>query len=177
MKIFVTGATGFIGTHLCRRLTNDGHEVTALLRSPKKKHLLPESSAIIEGDLSIFKDPDLKLPPFDFVYHLAGVIHAKDDEGFMKHNYHAVRELVECIDRQGWTLKRFLFASSLAAAGPSQGATPLREEDPLQPVDPYGDAKRLAEEYLLTQNIPSPSSSIILIIPSIRSSISTKLNN
>ena len=44
MRIFVTGATGFIGAHLCRALVGGGHQIVALVRDPKKAASeLPES--------------------------------------------------------------------------------------------------------------------------------------
>ncbi len=150
MRIFITGATGFIGIHLSKLLVNNGHEVTALLRTESKKELLPPEVDIIKGDLSLFEKEDLELPPFDVVVHLAGVIFASDDAGYMKYNYTAVKELIWCLQRQNWKLKRFVFASSLAAAGPSGRDKILTEQDIPNPVDPYGRAKLAAEEFLST---------------------------
>ncbi len=148
MKLFITGATGFIGTHLCRRLVEDGHEVVALLRSPHKKKLLPDSVEVIQGDLTLFEQEGFRLPHFDVVIHLAGVISAKTQADYYRINYDAVRHLANCLEKQEKPLKRFIFASSLAAAGPSNGRTPLDETMPLAPVDNYGAAKMKAEEFL-----------------------------
>ena len=159
MNILITGATGFIGTHLSKLLVEQGHELTALLRTESKKHLLPKNAKILQGDLSIFEDEQLQLPPFDIVIHLAGVIFASSNQAYRKYNYLAVKSLIKCIQRQTWTPKRFLFASSLAAAG-SSGTKDriLTEQDTAKPVDPYGSAKLEAEAYLSTiKDFPTTS--------------------
>lgn len=148
MKIFITGATGFIGTHLTRQLVNDNHEVTALLRTESKQKLLPDSVKIIKGDLSIFNDKTLQLPEFDVVIHLAGTIFAKNDQKYYEGNCQVTKDLITCLEQQDWKLKRFLYASSLAAAGPSFDGNVMTEADQPNPIDPYGKAKLAAERYL-----------------------------
>ena len=91
-----------------------------MLRTESKRNLLPENTTILKGDLSIFEDAQLELPPFDIVIHLAGVIFASSNQAYRKYNYLAVKSLIKCLQRQAWTPKRFLFASSLAAAGSSE---------------------------------------------------------
>jgi len=150
LKIFITGATGFIGTHLTKLLVETGHEVTALLRTEAKKKNLPSKVEVIKGDLSLFEDENLKLPAFDVVIHLAGVIFEKNKAGYYKYNFHAVEHIVNCLKRQDWKLKRFVFASSLAAAGPSNPDVPMLETDIPNPVDHYGGAKLASEKFLET---------------------------
>jgi len=72
VRVFVTGATGFIGHHLCRRLRERGDEVVALVRSPSKIARLPEGVEPFRGDLSTFADPSTVFPRCDVVVHLAG---------------------------------------------------------------------------------------------------------
>lgn len=148
MNILVTGATGFIGQHLVRRLVRQRHNVTALLRTESKRKYLPGGVEILQGDLSIFRDETLVLPPQDIVIHLAGAIFADSAAAYHEQNYEATRDLVQCIARQEWKPRRFLFASSLAAAGPSGDDNVLHEEDPPKPVDDYGKAKLAVEKFL-----------------------------
>ena len=148
MKIFITGATGFIGTHLSKLLVDQGHELTALLRSEHKRKNLPDSVKIIKGDLTLFDDETLILPEFDVVIHLAGVIFAKDRAEYMRHNYEGLKSVVACIQRQDWKLKRFVFASSLAAAGPSGPDVVMTEKHRPKPAEHYGEAKYLCEVFL-----------------------------
>jgi len=149
MRIFVTGATGFIGQHLTHALVAQQHEVSVLLRTPSKRHLLPQTVQCIAGDMNMFANPKLILPPFDIVIHLAGAIYAPHAEAYYDANCQATINLVQCIQRQSWQLQRFIFASSLAAAGPSK-QYPLQETDIPNPIDDYGKAKWAAEQYLQT---------------------------
>jgi dihydroflavonol-4-reductase len=155
MRILVTGGTGFIGRHLCARLAARGDEVTALVRSKRKGSVLPSAVRTLEGDLSLFAKADAALPPFDVVIHLAGVVAADRPAEYEAINYTAVKDLVDCLARQTWKPARFLFASSLAAGGPSLQATELTEADPPRPIDPYGDAKARAEEVVRAAPFPT----------------------
>jgi nucleoside-diphosphate-sugar epimerase len=155
VRVFVTGATGFIGRHLCRRLVDRGDQVAALVRSPLKANGLPGEVKLVQGDLSMFADPRTELPQSDVVIHLAGVIAADKPEEYEAINYGAVKDLMECVGRQKWKPARLLFASSLAAGGPSASGVELTERDPPRPVDPYGDAKARAEA--LVRGAPFPT--------------------
>ncbi len=78
MRFFVTGASGFIGRHLCARLAADGHAVAALVRSPAKAESLRRLGVnLVDGDLSCFADPGFVLPASDVIVHAAGVVTAK----------------------------------------------------------------------------------------------------
>ena len=53
MKILITGANGFVGSHLCEKLLKDGHDVFALVRSPEKFTVIKEDRlTVIKGDLN-----------------------------------------------------------------------------------------------------------------------------
>jgi nucleoside-diphosphate-sugar epimerase len=132
-----------------------GDEVVALVRSPSKASRLPKGVQTFPGDLSTFADSRTVLPPCDVVIHLAGVVAAKKLEDYDVTNHRAVKDLIDCLGRQTWAPKRFLFASSLAAAGPSPPARPWIEADPPKPVEPYGVAKAKAE--LVVQRAPFPT--------------------
>ena len=115
MKVLLTGATGFIGGHLCRRLVAGGNHVVALVRDPKKAASLPGEVERLEGDLSLFDRPDLALPACDVVMHIAGVVSANAAAEYDAVNFRAVKSLVESVARQSWRPRRLLFASSLAS--------------------------------------------------------------
>jgi nucleoside-diphosphate-sugar epimerase len=155
MRVLVTGATGFIGRHLCRRLAERGDRVLALARSKKKAAALAPGVDVLEGDLSLFADPEVRVPECDVVIHLAGVVAADEPGQYEAINYGAVKDLVACLSRQTWKPARMLFASSLAAGGPTDRGTPLTELDAPHPIDPYGDAKARAEA--LVRDAPFPT--------------------
>lgn len=145
MRLFVTGGTGFIGHHLCQRLVARGDEVIALVRTPAKVARLPEGVETFRGDLTTLADPKTVLPPCDVVVHLAGVVAARREEDYAAINHVAVESVLECLGRQEWKPRRFLLASSLAAAGPSPSDRAWTEQDTPAPIEPYGIAKAKAE--------------------------------
>jgi dihydroflavonol-4-reductase len=154
MRLLVTGATGFIGSHLCHALADGGHSVTALVRNPAKAAKLPEGVEILEGDLSLFSQPDVVLAEQDVVVHLAGVVAAENVADYEAVNFRAVVDLADCLERQSWRPMRLVFASSLAAAGPSPPGRAWTEEDELAPIEPYGEAKARAEQALAGAPFP-----------------------
>ncbi len=157
MKVFVTGATGFIGRHLCHQLHQQGHQVVALIRSPNKAAVLPEGTELLKGDLASFKDPNFIIPPCDVVIHLAGVIAGKNEQDYINTNFTSVVDIVECLQRQSWKPERFVFASSLAAGGPTIRDNPINETMPDKPIEPYGLSKMKADEYLKSLDLPTIS--------------------
>lgn len=157
MRIFVTGATGFIGSHLCRRLDEEGHQVVALIRNANKAGRLPENTQFVPGNLDSFKDEKFVIPPCDVVVHLAAALPGKVRDDYKESNLEGLQNLVACLNRQKWTPQCLLFTSSLAATGPSKLNVPHDETAPCQPVEDYGRSKLLAEEYLAGIDIPSIS--------------------
>jgi len=112
MKVAVTGATGFIGGRLLKRLLNDGYEVKCLARDKAKGKILEKLGAeVYMGDLS---DPD-SLVDFpqgcEYVYHIAAFV---SDWGkkydFYKSNVQATKVLLEASRKH--EIKRFIFMSS-----------------------------------------------------------------
>ena len=158
MKILLTGATGFIGKHLLRVLLHEGHHVVCLVRDLKKLDAdVAARVEVIRGDLSLFADASLVLPEVDVVVHLAAVIAGKNEAEYASINFDAVKDLLAALGRQAWKPKRFIFASSLAAAGPSHGDVAHTEEDDVLPIDPYGQAKANAEKLMRAQPFPTTS--------------------
>ncbi len=156
MRYFVTGCTGFIGIHLCRLLLSKGHEVYGLIRNPNKIPLdLQGKLQVIQGDLKIFQNFGIELPPMDVIIHLAAVITGRNRTHYIEINFEAVQYLLSALNRQKWKPKRFIFASSLAAVGPNQNEIVSKETDEPRPIDPYGVAKLKAEQLMKVQPFPT----------------------
>jgi len=139
-KVLVTGATGFIGFHLCERLLEEGYEVFGLVRDHRKD--LPQGVKPILGDLE-GKCPHLE--GFDCVFHLAALTKAVREEDYFRVNEKGTELLIERLLEGGFSGK-FIFLSSLSAQGPTTKNRPLTEDDPPRPVSPYGLSKLKAEE-------------------------------
>lgn len=149
MKILVTGATGFVGSHLTDRLFNEGHDVYSLIRSEKKAKEFGVKGTLVKGALG--PDSGLEwidqLPTdLDVVIHTAGIVHAEDISVFKNINYLATVKLVEKLNDKFDKL-HFTFISSLAAGGPSSFSAPRTESMKDMPVSAYGRSKKIAEDF------------------------------
>ena len=147
MKILVTGATGFVGSHLCEYLTGKGHTVYALARNPAKFASYKIPGQIIVGDLSsYYANTWLNQLPSDLdaVIHTAGLTHSLDYRKFYKINTRKTKRLMTDLGDRYPRLK-FVLISSLAAVGPSDQTGAVDENTSPHPVSHYGHSKYQAE--------------------------------
>lgn len=152
MRAFVTGGTGFLGTHLVTALVARGDEVTCLVRSPAKAALRGWSGVrLVRGDLDNAAALQDGCAGADVIYHLAGLIAARNLDEFMRANRDGTARVMDAVPQ---TLRRFVLVSSIAAAGPTLPGVVIDETRPPNPVTPYGKSK-LAGEVLL-QNASFP---------------------
>ncbi len=152
MRALVTGATGFIGSHMTELLVGKGWEVVCPVRDVSRLRNLSgiQARAIPLGDVGfeIGKDQG-----FDYVIHLAGATRARDYRSYREANVESTRRLLELFSKPAANshLKRFVLVGSQAACGPSpDDGTPITESDPLCPVSLYGRSKREAEGVALS---------------------------
>jgi nucleoside-diphosphate-sugar epimerase len=148
MKTLVTGATGFVGSHLAEALRRRGDEVTALARSAAKAAALaPLGVRVVPGDLHDRAALQKAVEGQDVVYHVAGVVAARSEPDFLIANRDGTRNLVEAMERAD--TGRLVFVSSMAAAGPTIHGRPLRGDELPRPVTAYGRSKLAAEQVVV----------------------------
>ena len=144
MKALVTGATGFIGSHLAEALRRRGDEVTALVRSPKKAEPLgPLGVRVVAGDLDDAGSLARAVEGQEVVFHVAGLVAARSESEFMRCNRDGTASLVRAATGAG--ASRFVLVSSMAAGGPAAPGRPLTGAEPARPVTAYGRSKLAAE--------------------------------
>lgn len=150
MKAFVTGATGFVGSHLVDLLLENGFEVSCLKRKTSSlKWLEGKEVKFFEGDLYSNNVLEEALKDVDYVFHIAGLVKAKNKEEFERGNNLATRNLIEITARVNPNIKKFIHLSSLAVCGPNPGNKPLTEDYIPKPITTYGRTKREAEKEVL----------------------------
>jgi nucleoside-diphosphate-sugar epimerase len=145
VKALITGASGFIGTHLASALTAEGHSVRCLVRRNSQTVQLAELHAeLAYGDVTDPESVAAATAGVDVVFHLAGLIKALTYEELLRVNEQGTHNVAQaCADQPN--APTMVLVSSLAAAGPSHSDRPRRETDPAQPVSNYGRSKRAGE--------------------------------
>lgn len=161
MRAFVTGGTGFIGSHLVDRLLQDSgiESVTCLVRS-QEKWLSGKNFEKISGDLHNIEALKKGMQNCDVVYHLAARVSAPNREAFHAANVDATENVLRTARKMG--VPKVIILSSLASTGPSFGR-PVTEEDPLMPISMYGESKKKMEE--MVHRIADPAMSIAMLKP------------
>jgi nucleoside-diphosphate-sugar epimerase len=146
MKVLVTGGTGFLGSHLVARLRQQSHDVVCVAKDALNAAFIRSLNVeVVLGDLNNGLGWVSILDDVAVIYHLAGVTRAKLSKDYYEGNYFATKRLVEVCSRHCKNLQRFVYVSSLAAAGPALDGQPLQEDVPCHPVSHYGKSKMLGE--------------------------------
>lgn len=151
MKALVTGATGFIGSHVAEKLIANGFEVRCLTRKSSNNKWLDSKS--VEFVVADFQDkPGLMnaVEGMDYIFHIAGLNFANKRGDFNNVNTLGTKNLIDAVHEVGYPIKRFVYLSSQTATGPSESLEkPINEDTPRNPITAYGLSKKLAEDEVL----------------------------
>ncbi len=149
-QILVTGASGFVGGRLVEALLQEGYSVTCLVRKTSNTRMLQKMPVrLVLGDLENRETVRNAVRGIDTVYHLAGAIKAARREQYFLINQTGTQHLLEALTETNPALRRFVFVSSLAAAGPSPEGRGLTEKETANPISWYGESKLGAEQEVL----------------------------
>jgi nucleoside-diphosphate-sugar epimerase len=157
LKVLVTGATGFIGSHLVEALVQQGAQVRCLVRN--KRHLGWVKDSPVEFVVGNCQEKDSLKPgvkDVDQVFHLAGVTAAFKENTYYEVNALGTENLVQACIENNPRLEKFIYLSSQAAAGPCRTGGKKKESDPCEPVSPYGKSKLRGEELALSHSHELP---------------------
>lgn len=157
LKALVTGANGFVGSHLVEGLLSEGYQITCLIRQTSNLRWL--SGLNVQYTYADISDKDsLKgvLKDFNFIFHVAGLTKAKNKEEYFKANYQGTKNLLEVCLKENPQIKMFIYVSSQAAVGPGKDEKPLNETAPCNPITDYGKSKLAGEKIVLEYSSKLP---------------------
>lgn len=163
MIVSITGATGFVGSHIADELSRRGYTVRCLIRQSSNTRWIDGKP--YERVVCSFRDTEsLKsaLRGSDAVIHVAGLIAARSLQEFMEGNYYVTQRMLDAtIACAGSSFRRFVHISSLAACGPARSLQePCTEDTPPHPITPYGISKKEAEELIRAHSDRLPTTII-----------------
>ncbi|MGC8764918.1 MAG: UDP-glucose 4-epimerase GalE [Brevinematia bacterium] len=151
MTVFVAGGAGYIGSHVCKMLSKEGHNVIVYDNLSKGYREFVKWGRFIEGDISdeVRLDEVFNTNKIDVVMHFCAFIEVGesviDPEKYYINNLSNTITLLKSMRKFG--IKRFIFSSTAAIFG-NPVNLPINEDDPKVPINPYGRIKLMVENML-----------------------------
>ncbi len=164
MRVLVTGASGFVGTALCRELLARGHTVRAAVRRLIPPGTVPpQLHQILVPDIAAEFDRRALVDGVGTVVHLAAIAHRSNpiEEEMRRVNCDAAVRLAEAA---AGLVRRFIFLSSVKVHGEDSGSGTYAEDDALDPQDSYGRSK-LEAELALNETAARNGIGLVIIRP------------
>lgn len=151
-RALVTGGAGFIGSRLARALLSQGIEVVALDDlSMGRRENVPDGAQLLVGNVCLPDDLRAALAGCDIVFHEAARVSVRssfnDFYQDAETNFMGTLNLLRCCKNS--TIRKLVFASSMAVYADSATSAPITESHPTEPISPYGIAKLAAEKYCM----------------------------
>jgi nucleoside-diphosphate-sugar epimerase len=144
--LLVTGATGFVGSHLLEVAPNYGLQLRVLVRKPADASRLKELGLeIVQGSLEDAAALRDAVSGVTAVLHLAAATKARGPEEFHRANVAGTQAVVDAVLASDPIPKRLIYLSSLAAVGPPVNGVPVTRDSPPRPLTTYGRTKLAGE--------------------------------
>jgi len=148
MNVLLTGANGFLGSHILDTLRQRGAAVRILLRRTSETGLIERQLPHVEVCYGSLQEPDsleAAVRGMDCVIHCAGKTKVVRDRQYYSANLEGARNVVRAANAHKGSLRRLVHISSRAVLGPSTSDAPSSEDDAALPVSDYGRSKLLGE--------------------------------
>lgn len=148
MKVFLTGASGFVGSHVLDSLRAGHHEVSILLQRTSKTSFISRhvpGVTVHYGSLDDSSALRKAMSGMEAVIHCAGKTKALQPHEFYQVNHTGTKNIAKAVNASSESLRRFIYISSQAVSGPGVLSRPARETDDPHPVSIYGRSKLLGE--------------------------------
>jgi len=151
VKVLLTGANGFIGSHVLELLLERGFEVAALLRKTSDTSFIEACLPRVEVRYGALGSPDSvrkAVRGVDAVVHCAGLTKAVRKSQYHEVNADGTRDMVAACSACADSVRHLVHVSSLSVSGPGTSESPAREDAAPNPISAYGKSKALAEEHV-----------------------------
>ena len=147
----VTGANGFVGSHLVDYLLGKNFEVRCIVRKSSNLQWL-EGKDVKIFDCGLFDKNGLReaFKDVNYIIHVAGIVKAKNEEGYLKGNVEATKVLLEVAEEFKDSIRKFVVVSSQTVGGPSSDGKPVTEDMKPKPMTAYARSKYKQEQVALS---------------------------
>lgn len=153
-KALVTGANGFVGSNLVRALLKKDYEVTCVVRSTSNLSSIENLPVTFKyADYNSISSLQEACKDQEIIFHVAAKVREINEKRYFDANVELTKNLLESMKSS--TVKKFVFLSTQAAAGPAAGLIPKTETCDCNPVSYYGKSKLEAEK-VVREECPVP---------------------
>ena len=164
--LLITGATGFVGSHVVEALAGRVSAVRALVRPTSRRETLEKHGVeLVSGSLEDADSLRRAVEGVDVVIHMAAALRAANEQEFARANEVGTRNVVDAIRAANHRPKRLVYLSSLAASGPAVDGRPVEQRDVPAPLTAYGRSKLAGEA--IAQSIADEVEVAILRAPAV----------
>ncbi|KAB2909194.1 MAG: NAD-dependent epimerase/dehydratase family protein [Ignavibacteriaceae bacterium] len=147
----VTGANGFVGSHLVDRLLAEGYRVKCIVRKTSNLQWLKGKPVeLINAGLGNKEELKKAIEGCSLVFHIAGTVKSKKPQGYFDSNVGNTKTLLEAVIESEVPVEKFVVSGSQTAAGPSPDGVPITEERETKPITTYGRSKLEQENLVLS---------------------------
>lgn len=158
MKTLLTGANGFVGSHILRKLLAQGVDTSILIRETSDTSLIDDiinNARVLIGSLDDLDSLENAVRNAECIIHCAGKTKAARPKELYSANREGTARLLDAVSAKSRRLKHFILISSLAVSGPGTVESPAREDARPLPKSHYGKSKRMAENQVI-RRCPAP---------------------